>query len=154
MSKTYGLMRLGRDAEVRYTPAGDAVCNLSLVYNYGQKGEDGNRPSQWINATIWGKRAESLAPFMAKGSQHLFTLRDIHLETYTDKYDYDTPKLVATFDDVELGSTHKEGGGDHQEKSGEAPKRRPAGDKPPAKEPAPAKKKAPSFDDMDDDIPF
>jgi hypothetical protein len=37
--------RLGRDAELRYTPNGDAVCNLALACEYGRKGQDGKRPT-------------------------------------------------------------------------------------------------------------
>src|SRR3546814_4735293 len=40
-----GLMRLGRDAELKYTAGGDAIANLALAYNYGKK-ENGKQPSQ------------------------------------------------------------------------------------------------------------
>jgi single-strand DNA-binding protein len=100
--KTIGLARLGRDAEVRFTPGGDAVANLSLAVNYGQKDADGNRPTQWIDASLWGKRAESLAPFLVKGSLHCFTLDEIHIETYDGK-NGQGHKLVARVADVELG---------------------------------------------------
>ncbi|WP_262405552.1 single-stranded DNA-binding protein [Pseudomonas fluorescens] len=60
--------RLGRDAELRYTPNGDAVCNLALACEYARKGQDGKRPPQWIDATLWGKQAETMAPYLLKGS--------------------------------------------------------------------------------------
>lgn len=100
--KTIGLARLGRDAEVRYTPGGDAVCNLSLAVPYGQKDSDGNRPTQWIDASLWGKRAESLAQYLTKGSVHCFTLDEIHIETYQGK-NGEGVKMVARVLDVELG---------------------------------------------------
>jgi single-strand DNA-binding protein len=50
--------------------------------NYGQKGQDGNRPTQRIEASLRGKRAESLAQYLTKGSVHCFTLEEIHIETY------------------------------------------------------------------------
>lgn len=100
--KTIGLARLGRDAEVRYTPSGDPVCNLSLAFNYGQKDNDGNRPTQWIDAALWGKRAESLAQYLVKGSLHCFTLDEIHIETYQGR-NGEGFKLVARVLDVELG---------------------------------------------------
>jgi single-strand DNA-binding protein len=141
--KTIGLARLGRDAEVRYTPGGDAVCNLSLAVNYGQKAADGNRPTQWIDATLWGKRAESLAQFMVKGSVHCFALEDLHLETYQGK-NGEGVKLVARVLDVELGP--RVGG----EQSAAPSQRQPA--QAPAARPQP--KPALNFSDMDDDIPF
>lgn len=144
--KTIGLARLGRDAEVRYTPSGDAVANLSLAVNYGKAGQDGNRPTQWIDASLWGKRAESLAQYLTKGSVHCFTLSEIHIETFQGKNGEGT-KLVARVDDVELGPRAAGGGG---QQSGESRQAAPAGQ--PQRQP----QRAPSngFEDMDDDIPF
>lgn len=144
MSKTYGLMRLGHDAEVK--KVGDQqVANLSLAYNYGRKGDDGNRPTQWIDAALWGDRAASLAPYLKKGTQHLFTLNDVHIETYTDKEGFEAHKLAATVADVELGAK-SDGAGSSAPAGGAAPARRPAAS-------APAHAAAPGTD-MDDDIPF
>jgi single-strand DNA-binding protein len=142
--KTIGLARMGRDAEVRYTPGGDAVCNLSLAVNYGMKGEDGNRPTQWIDATLWGKQAEALATYLVKGSVHCFALSDVHLETFTRGDGTQGTKLAARVDSVELGP--RQGGSDQQAA--------PARQAPPAGAPRPAPKPAPNFSDMDDDIPF
>lgn len=100
--KTIGLARLGRDAELRFTPSGEAVCNLSLAVNYGKKGDDGNRLTQWIDASLWGKQAEALAPYLTKGSVHCFVLSDIHIETYQGQ-NGQGHKLAARVDSVELG---------------------------------------------------
>lgn len=102
--KMIGLARLGRDAEVRRTPGGDAVCNLSLAYVCGRK-KDGDQyaPSQWIDASLWGNQAEALAQYLTKGSVHCFVLADVHAEEYTDKDNYVQTKLVARVDSVELG---------------------------------------------------
>lgn len=146
--KTIGLARLGRDAEIRYTPGGDAVCNLSLAVNYGQKDQaTGNRPTQWIDASLWGKRAEALAQFLTKGSVHCFTLDEMHLETYQKNGGGEGTKMVARVVDVELGprANGDQGGAP-------APAQRPAAA--PAGAPRPAPKPAPNFSDMDDDIPF
>ncbi len=143
--KTIGLARLGRDAEVRYLPDGTAVCNLSLATNYGKKGEDGNRPTQWIDATMWGKMAEALAQYMVKGSVHSFCMDEMHLETYPKNGGGEGVKMVARIDSVELGP--RQGGGEQQA----APARQAA---PAGGAPRPAPKPAPNFSDMDDDIPF
>ena len=136
---------LGADPETRYTPGGDAVCNLSLAVNYGQKGQDGNRPTQWIDATLWGKRAEALAQYLVRGSVHCFTLDEIHIETYQKNGGGEGFKLVARVLDVELGPRV---GGEQQS----AP---PGQQRQPATQAArPQPKPAPNFRDMDDDIPF
>lgn len=102
--KMIGLARLGRDAEVRRTPGGDAVANLSLAYVCGRK-KDGDEyaPSQWIDASLWGAQAEALAQYLKKGSVHCFTIADVRTEEYTDKDDYLRTKLVGRVDSVELG---------------------------------------------------
>jgi single-strand DNA-binding protein len=141
--KTIGLARLGRDAEVRYTPGGDAVANLSLAVNYGKKGQDGNYPTQWIDASLWGKQAEALAQYLTKGSVHCFTLSDVHLETYQGK-NGEGVKLVARVDGVELGP--RAAGGPDSAPPARQPASAPAG--------RPQPKPAPNFSDMDDDIPF
>ena len=100
--KTIGLARLGKDVEVRFLPDGKAVANLSLAVNYGQKQDDGNRKTQWIEASLWGQQAEVLAPFLLRGTVHCFTLSDIHIETYQGQ-NGEGHKLVARVDSVELG---------------------------------------------------
>jgi single-strand DNA-binding protein len=141
--KTIGLARLGRDAEVRYLPDGTAVANLSLAVNYGKKDEGGNRPTQWIDASMWGKQAEALAQYMTKGSVHCFTLSEIHIEKYQGQ-NGEGHKLVARVDGVELGP-RAAGGQDSAPQQRQAPSQ-------PAQRPAP--KPAPNFSDIDDDIPF
>ena len=74
--------RIGRDAELRFTPSGDPVINLALACDYGRKGQDGKRPTQWVDATLWGKQAEAMAPYLLKGQQVYFTMDDAHIETY------------------------------------------------------------------------
>lgn len=138
MAQITGIFRIGRDAELRHTPKGDAVAQLSLAYNHGKKGQDGNRPSQWIDASIWGKRAESLAPYLLKGQQIYAVLSDPHIQTYEGKNGQGV-KLVATVLEVELiaGQRPQEGQPQRQER--------------PKAAPAPASS---GFDDMEDDIPF
>lgn len=143
--KTIGLARLGRDAEIRYTPSGDAVANLSLAFNYGKADAEGKRPTTWIDASFWGERAVKLAPYLVKGSVHCFTLADIHLETYPKNDGSQGSKLAARVDDVQLGP-RMDGG------QGAAPA--PQGNQGGAPAPRPAPPPAPNFSDMDDDIPF
>lgn len=99
--KSIGMARLGKDAEVRFLPDGQAVANLSLAVSYG-KAQDGKRPTQWIDASLWGKQAETLAQYLTKGSVHCFALSDVHIETYQGQ-NGEGHKLVARVDSVELG---------------------------------------------------
>lgn len=58
--------RVGRDAQVRYTPAGKAVAGWSLAVDdgWGQ-----NKQTVWLDCSLWGDRAEKLAPYITKGAQ-------------------------------------------------------------------------------------
>ena len=85
MSKMFGLARLGRDAEIRTTSQGESVATLALAFSYGRKGSDGKRPTQWVDAALWGKRAEALAPYLLKGGLVSVSLEDVHIETFDGK---------------------------------------------------------------------
>ena len=65
--------RLGRDPELRYTPTGQAVCNLSVASDSSYTNRDGQRVSQttWFRVTVWGKQAETASQFLQKGRQVL-----------------------------------------------------------------------------------
>ena len=137
--KANGLARIGRDVELRHTPNGEAVANLSLAFTYGKRDSDGKRPTQWVEAALWGKRAESLAPHLLKGQQVVAYLEDVSIQTFRKQDGTDGVKLAARVGDLELIAGQ-----------GEAQQQAPAPTRAPAPRPA-----APSgFDDMDDDIPF
>lgn len=137
MSKTFGLARIGRDVEVRFTPNGEAVANIALAFTYRNKGE---KATQWVEASLWGKRAESLAPYLRKGGLIAVTVDDVHIETYEGKNGTGT-KLVGRVSDVELA------GGGQEADTAEKPKPAPTRT---AQKPAASS----GFDDMDSDIPF
>ena len=156
--KAIGICRLGREAEMRYLTDGTPVLNLALAVNYGKKGQDGNRPTQWIEAAMFGQRAETLAPFMLKGSAHCFTLSDMHIETYAKSDGSQGVKLAARVDDVELGP-RQDGAATQQQR--QAPAQQQGGYRASAPRQAPAPRPAmppassSGFDDMDiDEIPF
>jgi len=140
--KSFGVARIGRDVEIRHTAQGEAVASLSLAFSYGRKGQDGKQPTQWVDAALWGKRAEALAPYLAKGHQIGVTLEDVHIETYQGK-NGEGHKLVARVLDVQLI-------GGQAAVAASAATARPA---PAAKAAQPALAGS-GFDDMDDDIPF
>ena len=145
MPKMIGMMRLGRDAELRYTPNNEPVTNLSLAYAHGKAGQDGKRPTQWIDATLWGKRAEALTQYLTKGGLHCFTLDELNIQTFQKQDGSSGTKIVARVLDVELGARQDAA-------PAHAPAARPA--PPPQRQaPAPAPRGS-GFDDLDESIPF
>ncbi len=64
------LGNLGADPELRYTKGGQAVLKLRLATNESYQDRDGGRKerTEWHHVTVWGKRAEALGKFLAKGA--------------------------------------------------------------------------------------
>jgi single-strand DNA-binding protein len=62
---------LGRDAELRYTPAGAAVATLSMATTETWNDKAGQRQerTEWHRVVLWGKSAESLTEYLTKGKQ-------------------------------------------------------------------------------------
>ncbi len=137
--KAHGICRIGKDAEVRFTPGGTAVANVSLAFTYGKKGDDGKRPTQWVDASIWGQRAEPMAPYLLKGKQIVAYLEDVNLQTYTKGDGTQNTKMVARLVDLEFVA------GGEQASSQPKPQPRPQ---------AAPQSHGSGFDDMEDDIPF
>ena len=137
--KANGLARIGKDAEVRYTPGGAAVANVSLAFTYGKKGDDGKRPTQWVDASLWGQRVESLAPYLTKGKQIVAYLEDVHIQTYTKGDGTQASKMAARIADLKFVA-----GGEQAESQ---PRQQP-------KPQAAPQSQGSGFDDMEDDIPF
>jgi single-strand DNA-binding protein len=142
-----GLARLGRDAELRYTTDNTPVASLSLAFSYGRKGESGKRPTQWVDASLWGKLAESLCEYLVKGSAVFVVLDDVHIQTFQLREGGEGHKLVGKVATIELA-----GGGQQSRAPAPAPASRPASRSAPQRQ-APPKTNT-GFDDMDDDIPF
>ena len=65
--------RLGRDPELRYTPTGQAVTNLSLATDSSYTDRNGQRVTKttWFRVTVWGKQAETVNQYLSKGRQVL-----------------------------------------------------------------------------------
>ena len=158
MLAMFGLARIGRDAELRYTPQGDAVCNLSLAFTLGVKGKDGKPITQWVDAALWGKRAEALAQYLVKGRAVSVSLQDPRIETYTTRDGTPSSKITARVADLAFAGPAQSDGAEAP--APDQPKQR-AGNvyadakagRAPAATPARAAIST-SFDDMDSDIPF
>jgi single-strand DNA-binding protein len=58
--------RLGKDPEVRFLQAGDAVVNMSIAVGWKTKEKEG---VEWVPLVAFGKLAEICAEYLKKGSQ-------------------------------------------------------------------------------------
>ena len=62
--------RLGRDPEMRYIPAGQAVTNFSVATNRQYTSSNGEQVKEttWFRVSTWGKQAEVCNQYLRKGS--------------------------------------------------------------------------------------
>ena len=105
------LGRLGRDAETRHTPTGNAVTNFSMATDHRYK-KDGEwkTATDWHDVQMWG--GENVAPYLLKGTQvHVsgrLQTRSWEANDGTKKY---KTEVVAQASDVILlgGDSPREG---------------------------------------------
>ena len=146
---------LGRDPEVRYTPNGSAVCNVSVATTRTWKNKDSGDKSEeteWHRVVFYDKLAEIAGEYLKKG-RSVYVEGRLKTRKWQDKDGVEkyTTEIIATEMQM-LGSREGMGGGSAADDGGgyerPAPASRPAAA---ANRPAP---KASGFSDMDDDIPF
>jgi single-strand DNA-binding protein len=60
--------RLTRDAELKYTSGGQAVCKFSIAVNRRKKtGDQWEDEANFFDIVVWGRQGESLHPYLVKG---------------------------------------------------------------------------------------
>lgn len=91
---------LGKDCDVRDT-GGQSVCSFSVASSTKVKGEE---VVTWVRCSLWGKRGESLAPFLTKGKSVCvsggLTTREYEGKTY----------IEMRVDDLKLMGSKESGG--------------------------------------------
>ncbi len=171
INKVILIGNLGRDPEVRYSPNGSAICNVTIATsrnwkdkNSGEKMEE----TEWHRVVFFDRLAEIAGEYLKKGRSvyvegrlktRKWTDKD-GVEKYTTEVMADNMQLLGSREGGGGGGYGDEGGGGggysrNQGGGGERPERAERSappQRPPASKPAP--KSSTGFDDMDDDIPF
>jgi len=147
---------LGRDPEVRYTPNGSAVCNVSVATTRSWKNKesgDKSEETEWHRVVFYDKLAEIAGEYLKKG-RSVYVEGRLKTRKWQDKDGVEkyTTEIVAT-DMQMLGSREGMGGGAASEEGGGYERAAPAARPTAAAANRPAAKSS-GFSDMDDDIPF
>jgi single-strand DNA-binding protein len=142
-----GPMMLGRDAEVRTTSAGDQVTTLSLAYNYGKKGHDGKKPTQWVDCALWGERGPKMQEWLLKGTTWDIALEDVRIEEFKKRDGSPGFKMSARVNNIDFITGCNYGNVQAPRQATPAPAVR----APMRAAPPPSSS---GFDDMDQGIPF
>lgn len=113
VNKIILLGNLGHEPELRYTAKGNAVLTLSLATHREFKNAEGEQTKEthWHKATLWGKRAETCAKYLVKGSR-VYVEGELQMKSWTDK-DGKARKSAEIFvDDLKfMGGTRRENSG-------------------------------------------
>ncbi len=64
---------LGRDPELRYSPSGIPIANLSVATNHKRTDPEGETREEtlWFRVAVYGKQAEACNEFLTKGQKVL-----------------------------------------------------------------------------------
>ena len=146
---------LGRDPEVRYSPEGSAICNVSIattsVWKDKSSGER-REETEWHRVVFYNRLAEIAGEYLRKGRAvyvegRLKTRKWQDKETGQDRY---STEIVADQMQMLGGRDSDSGGGGDYSQAAPAPRRAPSEPRPAA----PAASPAGNLAAMDDDIPF
>lgn len=77
---------LGQDPRLRTLPSGESVLNMSIGVQKRKKDKDGQWKSEtlWVDVSVFGKRAEGLAPMLARGTR-VGATGELGVREYTDR---------------------------------------------------------------------
>lgn len=170
INKVILIGNLGRDPEVRYTPSGAAVCNVSVATTRNWKDKssgDKVEETEWHRVVFYDRLAEIAGEYLKKG-RPVYVEGRLKTRKWQDKDGKDNYTTEIVAEQMQLLGGREGGGGgygggqggnpeDYSQEAPSAPSRpaaRPAAAPRQAPAPAPAQKSSTGFDDMDDDIPF
>ena len=151
--------RLGQDPEVRYTPSGSAVANLSVATSETWKDkESGERQekTEWHRVVMFGRIAEVAGEYLRKGAQ-VYLEGKLQTRKWQDREGVDryTTEVVidmkGTMQILDSRQGGQQGGGQPAGGQGQGGAYREASG---GRAPSQQRQTPPPVDDFDDDIPF
>lgn len=160
LNKVMLIGNLTRDPELRHTPKGTAVSEISLAINRSWSNEQGQKQEEttYVEVTLWGRQAELAQQYLTKG-RPVYIEGRLNLDTWDDKETgKKRSKLRVIGENMQFlssgtgtGGSSGGGGGGYSE--------RPQQSSPPSQQarPGPPQGASPApVDDFqeDDDIPF
>jgi single-strand DNA-binding protein len=148
---------LGKDPEVRYTPNGKAVANLTLATSESWKDQSGQvqEKTEWHRVSIFGKLAEIAGEYLHKGSQ-IYIEGKLQTRKWTNKEgqdQYTTEIHLDPFNGVMQMLGGKSEGAPQQQAQRPAQQQQQQQQRPAQQSQQAPPMAEPDFD-FDDDIPF
>jgi len=109
VNKVILIGNLGSDAELKFTPGGQAVANFRVctTEKWMKDGQKQER-SEWHSCVWWGKGAEAVAKYLEKGKK-ISVEGSLQTREWTDKEGGKRYKTEIRVDNVELLSSKGDG---------------------------------------------
>ncbi len=152
MSGVYAAVgRIGRDAEVRQTGNGHSVAGFPVAVDVGF---GDNKTTLWLDASLWGKRAEGgLVQYLTKGQQ-VFVQGEIGTREFQKRDG--TPGFAVTLKlaEIDLVGGPSQQGGQQRQQSAQQPNYQQAQAQYAQQQAAPQPQGGGGGDDFRDEIPF
>ncbi len=157
VNKVILMGNLGRDPEVRYSPDGAAVCNVSIATtsswkdkNSGERREE----TEWHRVVFYNRLAEIAGEYLKKG-RPVYVEGRIKTRKWQNKEGVDQYTTEVVADNMQLlGGRDGGDGGSSGGNEGGSSAPRPAARAQQASRPAAPAAGGANLSDMDDDIPF
>ena len=170
LNKVMLMGNITRDPEVRYTPKGTAVTDISLAVNRSYTLDDGERREEttFVDVTYWGRQAEVIGEYMKKG-RPIYVEGRLQLDQWEDKNTgQNRSRLKIVGDNFQFlgGRDGNSGGGEGQQQQSAPPQQQSAPPQqqqqaPPQQQqqssPPPEQQQPTGYEpiqDEDEDIPF
>jgi single-strand DNA-binding protein len=112
VNKVILIGNLGGDPEVRYTPGGAAVANVTLATNESWNDREGQRQerTEWHRLVFWSKLAEIVGQYLKKGSK-IFVEGRLQTRQWDDQSGQKRYTTEIVVSDMQMLDGRGDGGG-------------------------------------------
>lgn len=122
LNKVLLIGRIGQDIELRNTPSGHKVANVSLATSEHFKDQGGNKQekTEWHRLVFWNKQAEIVQKYCRKGTQ-LYVEGTLQTREWQDKDGnkrYSTDIVVRNLQLLDPNPNAGKSGGGYQQQGG------------------------------------
>lgn len=111
LNKILMIGNMTKDPELRYTPQGNAVCNLRLASTHKFKPKEGEELKEetcFITVVVWGKRAENCNEYLKKGMP-VFIEGRLQSRSWEDNTGQKKSVVEIVAEDIQFLTRTKEG---------------------------------------------
>ncbi|HUJ75933.1 MAG TPA: single-stranded DNA-binding protein, partial [bacterium] len=112
LNKAMLIGRLGKDPEIRYTKAGDAVANFTLATDDTWRDKQGNKQerTEWHTIVAWGRLADFVQNYLKKGRQ-IYVEGRLQTRDWTDQQNVKHYRTEVVANTIRFVGPNPEGGG-------------------------------------------